>query len=719
VVKLDVTYDADMQVDFEDLRFTNESGTTTIPYFIERYTASTDATVWVKVPSLVANDITTLFMYFNNAGASSTSSSTETFITADDFEDGSLSEYSGDTSLFAVDGTYAYGGSYGLDATGHESDKATDGIARTDMQVSQGEIIRFMQYVDTSAGSGDEVCTLFGVQLPVTANQNYAVCLEQFGVDRVSLVRDAQNTDNSGTILASSTITYATGWYEVEIDWQTNDDIDVTVSQNGSVAATVSANDASYTSGDMGFTFWFQNGGWDNYTSRPRVDTEPTAYFGDKQTDGGASWASDLDTSAEYTQGDVARVRIAVENTGLQITNQTFDIEFAEKGAAPSCEAVSSASYAIVPPQSSCGTSALCMQSSSNITDNGATTDLLFGTEGQFTAGKVVEDPSNTTASFSIGQSEYTELEYALTPTVHAIDPSYCLRVTDAGDPVDTYLNVAELQLRFDPVVTNVSLNGGLNISLVPGTTTTVYATGTVTDLNGPGDLDTATSTIYRSGVAGGPACAPDTNSCYVSTAPLCVISGCINNSCTVSCSADIFFHADATDAESFEGEEWLATIEVSDDAGSIGMNTVPAGVEVFSLPALDVTSSISYGSLAISSTTIAGANPTTTVQNLGNIPIDIRLDGTDLSDGGSSFIPVSEQKFATSTFNYSGCGITECPSLSSTTLTNLEMDLSKPTSAASPITDVVYWGIKIPFGVASNPHSGTNTFYAVSDTAF
>jgi hypothetical protein len=341
----------------------------------------------------------------------------------------------------------------------------------------------------------------------------------------------------------------------------------------------------------------------------------------------------------------------------------------------------------------------------------------LFGTEGQFVAGEVVEDPSNTTGSMTIEQNEYTELEYAITPTVNANEPAYCLRTTDAGDPVDTYLSVAELTLRFDPVVTNVSLNSGADISLLPGATTTVYATGTVTDLNGPGDLDNATSTIYRSGVVGGAACTPDDNDCYVSTASMCVFSSCAGNSCTVSCSADIYFHADPTDANTtYEGQNWLASIEVSDFAGSIDIGTVAAGVELLSLPALDVTSSISYGALAVSSTTIAGANPTTTVQNLGNIPIDISIDGTDLSDGASSYIPASEQKFATSTFNYSGCGISECASLSSTTATNLEVDLSKPTSAGSPVTDLVYWGIEIPFGVASNPHSGTNTFYAVSE---
>jgi len=710
-VKLEVPYDSDMQVDFDDLRFTDQSGTTSIPFFIERYSASSDATVWVQVPSLYGEDITTIYMYFNNAGATSQSSSAATFVASDDFEDDNISEYSGNTSLFGVDSSFAYGGSYGLDATGHESDKADDGIARFDQQVAQGEIIRYLQYVDTAAGSGDEVCTLFGVQSPVTANQNYAVCLEQFGVDRISLVRNAQNTDTSGVVLASTTVSYSPGWYEVEIDWQTDDTIDVSLYKNGSLVANISDNDGTYTAGGIGFTFWFQNGGWDNYTSRPRVDTEPTVYFGAKQTDGGATWAANLDESYTYSQGDTARLRLAVENSGLQITNQNFDLEFAIKGAAPSCEAVSSASFDPVPVQSSCGSSPLCMQSTTHYGDNDSTTDLLFGTEGTYTLGRAVEDPSFTTSALSIDQNYYTELEYALTPTVNATDPAYCLRVTDNGDAVDTYLSVAELQLRFDPVVTNVSLNGGLDISLLPGATTTIYATGTVTDQNGYTDLLNATSTIYRSGA--GAACAADNNNCYISTAPLCTFSNCSGNSCTVSCQADIYFHADATDITPYEGEEWLALIEAEDQTGGIDIGAVASGVELLTLQALDVTTSINYGSLEVASTT-GSYNPTTTVQNLGNVPIDIELEGTDLTDGGDSFIPTSEQKFSTTTFSYSACGT--CGTLSSTTPVSLDVDLSKPSAVIPPVTDVVYWGIEIPFGVASNPHSGTNIFYAVSE---
>ncbi len=233
-VKLSVDYDADMQSDFDDLRFTDSSGTAVIDHWIERYTTASEADVWVKVPSMATTSVTELYMYYGNVSTTSTSNPDNVFNSVEDFEDNDISDYEGDVSLFATGATYAFGGGYGLDASPNTSAKATDGIGRTGGTVSQGEIIRYMQYVDTVAGSGDEACMMFAVQSTgpnppdaVTYNDNYAVCLEQFGTDRVSLVEDVENTDATGTVLASSTITFATGWYEVEIDWQTDNTIDV------------------------------------------------------------------------------------------------------------------------------------------------------------------------------------------------------------------------------------------------------------------------------------------------------------------------------------------------------------------------------------------------------------------------------------------------------------------------------------------------------------
>lgn len=709
-VKIAVTYDSGMQSNFADLRFTSDDGLTPVPFWVEKYTASTDAVVWVRVPTLPASDHATVYMYYGSSTAASASNGNTTFDAFDDFEDNSLSEYSGDTSLFTPLTSPVYGGTYSL-GPNPTSGKTTDGIFRFDKTLAQGQMIRYMQYVNAGApGNNDEPCMLFGVQSPGTTNLNYGVCLERFGVDRISLAKNVQNNDTSGTVLATTTVTYSTGWYEVQIDWRTTNQIVVSLyNSSGTFVASTSATDSSYTSGGYGFAYWYQNGAWDSITARPRVATRPTVYFGVEQQDGGANWLNALDTMGTAIPNTKVRLRIAVENSGLDITGQQFRLEYAPKASAPSCESVDAGDYLTVPPQASCGSSPVCMATSSNVTNGAGTTDLLFGTSGTFTPGEIVTSPSSETTARSVNQGYYTELEYAIVPTSNASD-AYCLRVTNAGTDLDFYGTVAELGLQFDPSLSTAALNSGLPISLTPGTTTIVYATSSVTDFNGTGDLAHATATVYRSG--SGASCTANNNNCYILTTEnsKCSFTNCAGNTCTLSCRADIYFHADPTDASTYEGEEWLAYMEVEDANGGYDFASAP-GVELITLRALSVDSLINYGSLEPNSNTGA-YNASTTVTNLGNAPLNIDVQATDLTDGGTSVIPATEQKMATSTFTYSAC--VSCYQLSSTTPVTLGINLTKPSTVAPPVEGEVYWGIAVPYGINSAPHSGVNIFTAI-----
>jgi Domain of unknown function (DUF2341)/Concanavalin A-like lectin/glucanases superfamily len=708
-VKVTVAYDSDMQSDFDDIRFTKDDGLTPLDFWVEKITASTEAIVWVEVPAMLADSYTTTFMYFGNAGAVSSSTGSATFTNYDDFEDNNITEYAGDTSLFQTDTTPVYGGSYALEAV-TKSSRATDGIFRTSFTTAQGNIIRWRQYINTTAGASDEACTLFGVQSPGTSNNNYGICLEQFGVDRMSLSKNVIDNDISGTVLATSSVTYTTGWYEVYVDWQSSNLISAYLyNPSGTLVATTSATDSTYSTGGMGFTFWFQNGSWDNYLVYNRGPINPPVYFGAKQTDGGASWAAAQNAFGSGIPGDVKRLRIGIENTGLTVTGQTYRLQYAAKGVAPSCEAVSSGSFAAVPNQASCGSSPVCMQSSTQIGDGDASTDLLDSLLGTFSAGSVVESPSNMTSGLTINQNYYTELEYVLTPTINASD-SYCFRVVNNATPLDYYGEVAELGLQFDPTFGSVSFNNGGPIILTPNATTTIYATSTVTDFNGYADLITGTTTIYRSGV--GPSCTADNNNCYISTVGgSCSFANCSGNTCVLTCIADIYFHADATDANTYEGEEWLAYMEVEDTGGGYDFASAP-GIELLTLRALTVANSINYGSLSPTENT-GTYNATTTISNTGNVEFDIELEGTDLSDGNASVIPADQQKFATSTFDYSAC--TTCSLLSSSTPVDLAVALAKPSAPTPAVTTDIYWGIAVPYGIASAAHQGINVFTPVS----
>jgi hypothetical protein len=716
-VKLVVAYDADMQTDFDDIRFTDASGTTTLSYWRERYTTATEAQFWVKLPTMATSSVTELYMYYDNGAATSSGDISTVFNAYDDFEDNNITEYSGNTTKFATGGTFAYGGGYGLFASPNPNDVTADGIGCTDgagcadRTVYQGEIIRYMQYIDTTAGSADEVCTMFAVQSPVTVNQNYAVCLEQYGIHRVSLVENVQNTDATGSVLASSTISFTTGWYEVEIDWQTTGGglIDVAVyDPSGTLVATTSAADSTYTSGGMGFTFWGQNGGWDSYVSWPRTETKPITYFGAEQYIGGASWAAAQDTPVGgFLFDETARLRIGIENTGLPIEDQNFQLEFAPKLTAPSCEAVPSGSFTAVPVLASCAASAICMTTSASTSNGYPTSDHLITDAGTFVPGEIVANTSNQTTAIDVDQNRYTEIEYALKLTSNAVNDAYCFRVTDAGSPLDSYARLPELTLAFDPILDPISFNNGLDILLTPGATTTILATTTVTDYNGTADLVHATTTFYRSTETA--SCTPDNNNCYIATGSSCTFTNCSGTSCTLSCRADFQFHADPTDQDG--GEFWYAFMEVSDQGGATDFETSP-GIDVVTMRALDVMNSIDYGIVDINENT-GIFNPDVSVVNLGNEAIDVEVAGTDMTDGIASVIPATQQRFATTTFDYDACG--SCNILS-VIGAPVEVDLAKPITSNPPVTDAIYWGIAVPFGIASNPHSGVNVFTAISD---
>lgn len=709
VIELNVTFDSDMQTDFDDLRFTDASGTTSLDYYIATTTPGIDANVWVKVPTLTASDNTLVYMYYGNGGASDASNGSSTFIAFDDFEDGDISEYSGDTIEFEVTANNAYERSYKMVASDPDFGQTeSGGMYDNTNVVTRGEKIRYLQYINTSTGPADESCTTFATQ---NQTQNYAVCLELYQTDRMSLVKNAIDNDFSGTILASTTVTYSTGWYEVEVAWDTDDSMFVSLFKDDVLVATTSATDESspYTTGGIGYTLWLYHGAWDLYTSRPLLATEPTVSFGFEQVNGGASWMAALNTAASGVEvGDVVRPRFVIENTGLQVTDQ-YQLEFAPKGAAPSCEAVSGASYTSVPPQASCGGSDICMQTSSNFTNRASTTDVLGGS-GTFTYGQIVESPSNDTQSITVESNEYTEVEYAIEATSNVTDTNYCLRVTDAGvDDLDSYLSVAEFGVLFAPYFTVAELNGNEDIELIQGATTTIHATGTVSDLNGYADLDIATATIYRSGV--GENCTADNNNCYISSGAQCSFYACSGNSCNIDCTADIYYFAEPTDAGVYAGQTWRLLLSVSDQGGSIGTGTAPS-IDLQTTRSVSVNQNIDYGALYASSTS-GSTNATTTIRNIGNIAVDISLYGADLTDGGSSIIPVNQQKFATSTFTYSSC--VYCSALAAIPA-NLEVDLPKPTSTSTPITDDVYWGIRVPFGVAGTAHSGINGIAPIAD---
>ena len=90
----DVYVDTKVRDDFGDVRFTSSDGTTLLDYWMENYTLGDSAIFWVKIPSIPANpDITTIYVYYGNSNATTTSNGANTFECFDDFSENNLDRW--------------------------------------------------------------------------------------------------------------------------------------------------------------------------------------------------------------------------------------------------------------------------------------------------------------------------------------------------------------------------------------------------------------------------------------------------------------------------------------------------------------------------------------------------------------------------------------------------------------------------------------------------
>ncbi|PIQ78227.1 hypothetical protein COV82_01435, partial [Candidatus Peregrinibacteria bacterium CG11_big_fil_rev_8_21_14_0_20_46_8] len=101
-VKITVAYDADMQADFDDIRFTDSDGSTLLDHWLESKTDSDTADFWVEIPTLTASQARTIYVYYGNSDSSSASNGPNTFPFIDDFNDNSFN-----TSLWTDSATTA------------------------------------------------------------------------------------------------------------------------------------------------------------------------------------------------------------------------------------------------------------------------------------------------------------------------------------------------------------------------------------------------------------------------------------------------------------------------------------------------------------------------------------------------------------------------------------------------------------------------------------
>ncbi|MFH1631627.1 MAG: hypothetical protein ABIA47_01195 [bacterium] len=260
------------------------------------------------------------------------------------------------------------------------------------------------------------------------------------------------------------------------------------------------------------------------------------------------------------------------------------------------------------------------------------------------------------------------------------------------------------------PIASSASVNAGAgSMTLTENTTTAVTCTATVTDNNGCEDITTGSAVFYRTNVGSGSGCSGDSNNCY-SAIPCNVDGGSCTGggsdlTATYTCTNLIQYYADPTDAGStYEATDWTCEVTPIDLAGNGTADTDV--IEMDTLTALNVTSTIAYGSVALSGNT-GVTNQTTVVTNTGNEEIDAQISGTIMTCTIGIINAVS-QKYDTSDVTYASLA-------NSLTGSPETLTLTLPQSTGVAVTDDIFWGLTMPATGVGGSCSGTNTFTAVS----
>jgi hypothetical protein len=351
-----------------------------------------------------------------------------------------------------------------------------------------------------------------------------------------------------------------------------------------------------------------------------------------------------------------------------------------------------------------------------------------------------IEDDASAVYTLANIVQDDTYTAYGYLVDVHGHEAS--------NNPIQANFDVSNVA----PVVSggDISLNGGLDMSLSPGGEATGFTLDfKVKDANscevagGGNEITGYNVAIFRSGV-GTTTCDTtaanyDPNNCY----PSGVGAAVWNLSCTAtttcsgpsqddidySCTFPLWFVADPTDGgintpAALAAQNWTAAVSgVDDDFATGTLATTSSPVEVISLSALTLFSNdIAYGGIEPGDNS-GSLNATSTLQNIGNTGLDQEARGEAMCGtftatsscpvSSTSTIPADQQQFASSSLTY---GNAAAIILNDAIDAEVELDVLKTTSTSTPQEGTTYWGIAVPGTIElAGFYTGLNTFTAVT----
>ncbi|PIU55052.1 MAG: hypothetical protein COS89_08395, partial [Deltaproteobacteria bacterium CG07_land_8_20_14_0_80_38_7] len=268
-VQVDVTYEDSMQVDFDDVRFTDSDGTTSLNYWLETKTDSTSATFWVKVPSIKTSSTATIYMYYGNGSAESVSDGAATFEFFDDFSGSAIDE-----TKWVITNATGFSVADGL-LTG----TSTTGRLTSVNTFSEPIVIEARQIVNTVQTTSGHM--VIGTYLS-TSN---AIGLIPTGDQTIWYRNNGQwlGAYSTAPAIATSWATYklAAASGTVSLSMKNDDDSEYLGSTSNTISSEPIAISKRYSDDYTGYTY---DADWDWIRTRQYASTEPTSEIGSEET---------------------------------------------------------------------------------------------------------------------------------------------------------------------------------------------------------------------------------------------------------------------------------------------------------------------------------------------------------------------------------------------------------------------------------------------------
>lgn len=307
-----------MKSDCSDIRVLNSAQDTELDFWVDPTTVNTASTdIWVEVLSLPTGD-TTIYIYYSNASASSTSNGSDTFEFFDDFESYSTGNLSGQGGWADVKGTtqvIVESGSKMIkiiqndlpkhSCTFGSSDRSM--VARVKAQSATEQITFAMFDGNAATGNGyNEYLNGYDFLYYGWTNQFHRI---------------SRGAGNSNTWLTDQVAGIASSgnYYVLESRWYGNN-------LKGLVDGVekLSAQDSEYSSRDyLGIASW-GSGQWyvDHIFVRKFTATEPTASIGSEYYR--VSVKMEIDEDGNITEGTWQGSPVEVEYGGTGLARKTF-----------------------------------------------------------------------------------------------------------------------------------------------------------------------------------------------------------------------------------------------------------------------------------------------------------------------------------------------------------------------------------------------------------